>query len=144
MWEEKRIAAANSILFVMWGPRSNTFAGSDGNPAGVVMDTQKPVRRTDTFDELGLAVAELQGSLRHLWEAVTTVEAVDACRAPEPEQHANAMTQLSEACQEWQGSMVTVRDLFLTWMQTVSREQQQTSSGQQLLKAFMEEVDISH
>ncbi len=104
------------------------------------MDTQKPVRRTDTFDELGLAITDLHDSLRHLWEAVMTVEAVDACRTPEPEQHANAMTQLSEACEDWHGSMVTVRDLFLTWMQTVSQEQLQATSGQQLLKTFLEEA----
>ncbi len=104
------------------------------------MDTQKPVRRTDTFDELGLAVTDLQGSLSRLWEAVTTVEAVDACRTPDPEQHANAMTHLSEACQEWQGAMVSVRDLFLAWMQTVSQEQQQTLSGQELLKSVVDET----
>lgn len=107
------------------------------------MDTQKPVRRTDTFDELGLAIADLQGSLGCLWEAISAVEAVDACRAPEPEQHANAMMHLSTTCQEWQEMMVTVRDLFLVWMQAVSREEQQTASGLELLKALQEEVDTA-
>lgn len=103
------------------------------------MDTNKPVRRSEAFDNLGQAITELQGSLSQLWEAIVTVEAVDAGRVPEPDQHASAITHLSSTCQEWQGSMLEVRDVFITWMLSVAQEHHEAMSGKELLKEMAED-----
>ena len=105
------------------------------------MRKRKPLHRTEALAELGQSISGLRDILAQLWEAILNVEAVDAGRAPDAEQHSAGMTHLVAVCADWQERMVGVRDLFTAWTLAVERHQHEATSGKELLRGLADEEE---
>lgn len=101
------------------------------------VEQEEQASRPEALEALCREIIGMQNALTGLWDAVMTIEAVDAAKWRDRDRHAEAATNFMAVSKQWQHSLIGMRDALKVWHCAVQQRHLQESSGIALLREVM-------
>ena len=101
------------------------------------LEHDEQISRPEALEALCRDIINMQDALTGLWDAVMTIEAVDAAKWRDRERHAEAALNFLAVSKQWQQALFGIRNSLKMWHSAVLQRHLQESSGIALLKDML-------